>query len=309
MAVHKHGGHHRQRQHLQHRYQRQLLRTGGSQVAFIKDNGSISQSVYFTAGAYNISFLASQRLGQTQDQQIEVLVDTQVVGVITPTLSHTPGSTSSDMVYVYTPYQTTNFTVGTGMHTITFQGMIPASGNSTALIDSVTLSAGCNVIDGSFEDPVLAPRTSQAAPAGTAWQFAGSAGVTVDAYYDKSSLTTNNPKTSSGYQTAFITNTGSISQSVYLDGSTYHVSFLAAQAYGQKISDQSIEIEVDGTPEGVVTPDAPSSDDGYFAAGAAFGLYSSSSFTLPAGTHVITFVGVATSGNNTALIDNVQLNA
>ena len=52
----------------------------GAQVAFIKNNGSISQSVYFDAGTYNISFLATQRANyQTQNQQIEVLVDgTQV---------------------------------------------------------------------------------------------------------------------------------------------------------------------------------------------------------------------------------------
>ncbi len=36
----------------------------------------MSQSVYFDAGTYNISFLATQRIEyQTQNQQIEVLVD------------------------------------------------------------------------------------------------------------------------------------------------------------------------------------------------------------------------------------------
>ena len=35
----------------------------GDQAAFIKNNGSISQSVYFDAGSYSISFMATQRIG------------------------------------------------------------------------------------------------------------------------------------------------------------------------------------------------------------------------------------------------------
>ena len=53
----------------------------GTQVAFIKNNGSISQTVYLDAGVYNLSFLAAQRVNyQTQNQEIEVLIDGAEVG-------------------------------------------------------------------------------------------------------------------------------------------------------------------------------------------------------------------------------------
>ncbi len=61
----------------------------GTQVAFLKNNGTISQSVYLDAGVYDLSFLAAQRTNfQTQSQEIEVLVDGAEVGAIVP------GSTS-----------------------------------------------------------------------------------------------------------------------------------------------------------------------------------------------------------------------
>ena len=45
----------------------------------------MSQSVNLLAGSYNVSFLAAQCAnGQTQGQQIEVLVDGTEVGLITP---------------------------------------------------------------------------------------------------------------------------------------------------------------------------------------------------------------------------------
>ena len=79
----------------------------GSQVAFVQGTGSMSQSVYLDAGTYSLSFLAAQR-GRARriTRQIEVLVDGAQVGLVTPT-STTYGS-----------YQTSNFTVTAGTHTI-----------------------------------------------------------------------------------------------------------------------------------------------------------------------------------------------
>ena len=57
----------------------------GTQVAFLKNNGTISQTVYLDAGVYDLSFLAAQRTNfQTQNQEIEVLVDGAEVGAIVP---------------------------------------------------------------------------------------------------------------------------------------------------------------------------------------------------------------------------------
>ena len=98
----------------------------GNQVAFIKDTGSMSQSVYLAAGIYNLSFMAAQRAKyQTQYESIEILVDGEQVGTATP------ASTS------YGSYQTANFTVTAGMHTIQFVGVNPLGGDNTAFIDEV----------------------------------------------------------------------------------------------------------------------------------------------------------------------------
>ena len=138
----------------------------GAQIGFLMNKGSMSYSVYLDADTYNLSFLAAQRAKyQTQSQQIEVLVDGAEVGSITPS-----GTT-------YAPYETSNFTVAAGTHTIQFLGMSPASADSTAFIDQVTIvSAEDPFIDGSFETPVLAAHSYAIAPGGSAWQFSGDAG-------------------------------------------------------------------------------------------------------------------------------------
>ena len=54
----------------------------GSQMAFLQQTGSASESVYLDAGSYSVSFQAAQRSGQTQT--IEVLIDGKAVGTATP---------------------------------------------------------------------------------------------------------------------------------------------------------------------------------------------------------------------------------
>ena len=100
------------------------------QVAFLQGTGSMSQSVYLDAGTYSLSFLAAQRAGsQTHYQELQVLVDGAQVGTVTP------ASTS------YGSYQTPNFTVTAGTHTIEFVGLNPLGGDNTAFIDEVAITA------------------------------------------------------------------------------------------------------------------------------------------------------------------------
>ena len=88
----------------------------GNQDAFLKNNASISQSVYFDAGTYNITFLATQRVGY-QPQEFQVTVGSLLVGTFTPTLSSV---TNNGIVsYTFAPYQTSNFTVAAGSYTVT----------------------------------------------------------------------------------------------------------------------------------------------------------------------------------------------
>lgn len=277
----------------------------GTQVAFVKDGGSVSQTIDVVAGtsvnnSYSVWFLASQRVvSQTQNQQIEVLVDNVPEGTFTPaTLPEIFGST---VTYDYTPYQTMNFTLAPGPHTIAFVGLAPSTADSTAFIDSVTLVTGGSLSDGSFEEPALATDTYQIAPAGSGWQFAGVAGITSN----YSGFTQNNPNAPDGVQAAFLKNTGSISQSVDLAAGFYNISFMAAQRDTWQSSYESIEILVDGVQVGSATPAAPPVG----STKTTYGLYETTNFTVTAGVHTIEFLGVnPTGGDNTAFIDDVVLN-
>jgi hypothetical protein len=102
----------------------------GSQVAFLQETGSFSQTVSgWAAGSYVISFDAAQRSNfQASRQDFAVLVDGNVVGTFTPS------GTS------YQSHATAAFTVAAGMHTITFQGLDSAGGDNTAFIDQVIVT-------------------------------------------------------------------------------------------------------------------------------------------------------------------------
>ena len=275
----------------------------GSQAAFIKDNGSISQAVYFDAGTYNISFLATQRFYyQTQNQQIEVLVNGQQVALITPPTSTTNTSSTSSNI-TYTPYQTANFTLAAGTYNVEFLGMTPPSADSTAFIDNAVINVGSAISNGSFEEPALAAKAYAIAPSGASWQFTGDGGISTNS----SGFTVGNPNAPDGNQVAFIKDTASMSQSVFMSAGVYNISFLAAQRDKYQSSYESIEILVDGQIVGTATPSAPAS--GSYPAGTNYGAYSTANFTVTTGVHTVEFLGVSPTGDNTAFIDKVQLNA
>ncbi len=274
----------------------------GAQVAFIKDNGSISQSVYFDAGTYNISFLATQRFYyQTHNQKIEVLVNGAQVALITPPTSTTTKSSTSSNI-TYTPYQTSNFTLAAGPYSVEFLGMAPSSADSTAFIDDAVINTGCAISDGSFEEPVLAAKAYANAPSGTSWQFSGDAGISTNS----SGFTFGNPVAPDGNQVAFIKDTATMSQSVFMSDGVYNISFMAAQRDKYQSSYESIEILVDGEVVGTATPCSPAR--GNYPAGTTYGAYSTSDFTVTTGVHTVAFVGVSPTGDNTAFMDEVQLN-
>lgn len=114
-----------------------------------------------------------------------------------------------------------------GSCTVTFEGLNPSSAaTSVILIDSVTLS-GVNVANGSFEIPHL--DSDQVAPVGAVWSFLGPAGIAAkDGDYS-------DPDTPYGDQVAFVSNHGSISQTVNnLPAGDYLLSFKAAQFSGNR---------------------------------------------------------------------------
>ena len=102
-------------------------RPGGTQVGFLQDTGSMSQTVYLDAGTYQVSFLAAQdTTDQTNYQEIEVLVDGAAYGTIQPVTTS------------YASYQSSTFAVAAGAHTIELLGVNPLGGDNTAFLDQVS---------------------------------------------------------------------------------------------------------------------------------------------------------------------------
>jgi hypothetical protein len=265
----------------------------GNQVAFLRGTGSFSQSVAgWSAGSYQLSFQAAQRARESDSnyqlaqQDFEVLVDGTVVGTFTP------AGTS------YQTYTTAPFTVTSGDHTITFQGLDSAGGDNTAFIDQVVVeeaAAPPSIADQDFELISVGPGGSTYDPTGSFWTFTpknGDSGSGVAA--DGSAVTAGNPSAPGGVQVAFLQGTGAISQSVddWAAGS-YQLSFEAAQQANVP-SPKDFQLLVDGSVVGTFQPSGTSYQD-----------YTTAPFTLSPGDHTITFQGVDNGGDNAALIDRV----
>ncbi len=254
----------------------------GSQVAFIQFTGSISQSFTVAPGIYDVNLLAAQRGIGPSNQTIQVFVDGQLVSSINPT------GTS------YASYTSGSFVIGTGgSHTLKFQGLDPLGGDNTALIDEVSVQnvTANQPLDAGFESPFAGPSAYQYNAAGSAWTFSGDAGVAGNG----SGFTANNPNAPQGNQVAFIQITGSASQSVALAAGTYSISLDAAQRAAGP-SNQTVEILVDGAPVSSITPSS------------SYALYTTTTFTVTAGTHTIEILGLDPhGGDNTALIDQVSI--
>jgi polygalacturonase len=102
----------------------------GTQVAFLENQGSVSQTIYFPAGTYNVSVLAAQWAGNSSSQTIEVQVD----GV--PVTDFTPGDIT------YGSLTSDNFNVSDGFHTVSFVGLDPDGQENIAFLDQVSVNAG-----------------------------------------------------------------------------------------------------------------------------------------------------------------------
>jgi len=96
-----------------------------TQAAILQMEGIISQTVYLSAGTYNIRFYAVQRYDNHQN--LDVYLDDTLIGNFTPAIS------------VYTAYVTDGFTVTEGAHTVKFVGKF-SDEDHTAFIDLVQIN-------------------------------------------------------------------------------------------------------------------------------------------------------------------------
>jgi hypothetical protein len=259
----------------------------GTQVAFLQGNGSVSQAVTFTAGTYSISVQAGQRaLHQASSQTFAVEVDGQVVGTILPT------STS------YASYSTNSFSVTGGKHTVMFVGLDPNGGDNTAFIDeaSIIMATPTNdLLDPGFETPSVGsgPSAYVYNPSGTPWTYSTGSGVAGNG----SDFSSGNPNAPQGSQVAFLQATGTISQTINMSAGSYAVSFEAAQRQNWQASSQTFAVEIDGQIVGTFTANSTN-----------YAVYTTNPFTVAAGSHVLSFVGLdPNGGDNTAFIDAVSL--
>jgi streptogramin lyase len=255
----------------------------GTQVGFIQQTGKISQTINLAAGTYNVNFAAAQRAGN--NQRIEVLVDSQVVGIFTP------AGTS------YSTLTTGPFTVTGGPHTLAFVGLNPNGGDNTALIDGVAVNQPALQIVPYMQDPDFASPSVgvgisayQPDPSGSPWTFTGSAGLAGNG----SAFTSGNSPAPVGTQVAYIQDKGQISQTINLAAGVYTMSFAAAQRLNNS---QTIEVIFDGTQIASVTPSS-----------ANYSILTTNDFTATAGANTLTFVGLnPNGGDNTAFIDQVLI--
>jgi hypothetical protein len=258
----------------------------GTQVAFLQGTGRVNQAVSMSGGSHIIRFLAAQRGNiQASYQTFHVLVDGGLVATVRP------AGTS------YLP-TTLRFVVAAGVHVLTFAGIDPNGGDNIAFVDQVQLDPPPPVIqDPGFETPHVGVNSwtaFQYDPSGSPWTFSGLAGVAGNG----SGFTLRNPPAPQGTQVAFLQGTGRVSQAIYFAAGTYTVSFLAAQRANIQASYQVFQVLIDGGLEGQFDP-----------AGAAYLPSTTNVFTVPAGYHTLTFLGIdPNGGDNTAFVDQVQIN-
>jgi hypothetical protein len=198
----------------------------------------------------------------------------------------TKGAAAGTWSWSYAP-------TASGLTTVTITAT-DATGLKATTTFSLTVYVG-GPLQGGFEAPGLGTGWSayQYNPSGTAWTFTGTSGVAGNG----SGFTAGNPAAPEGSQVAFLQQYGSISQTVAVAAGTYSLTFSAAQRANYQASSQTFAVEVDGVVVGTFTP-----------TGTSYASYTTGSFTLSAGLHTITFVGLDPDGkDNSAFIDQVQL--
>jgi hypothetical protein len=255
----------------------------GSQVAFLQNTGSVSQSMSFSAGTYTISFNAAQRGNGGGAQTFQVQVDGAVVG----TFNSLTGTG-------YQSLTTGSFTVAAGTHTVTFQGTDLKGGDNTAFIDKVAINPQATSLgDTGFEAAAVVPGGFVYGPTGSPWAFTGGAGVASNG----SAFTSGNPNAPQGSQVLFLQGVSSVSQIATFPAGTYTLS-LSAAARGNGGGNQTIQVLVDGAVVGTFT-----------VKGSSYTTLTTPAFTLTSGNHIVALQGTSKAGDNTAFVDQVTVNS
>ena len=178
----------------------------------------------------------------------------------------------------YAAYQTPVFPVVAGTHVIEFLGLAPASADSTAFIEAVSLSPVSDAIaEGNFVVPALAAGAYQLAPAGSSWRFSADAGISNNG--SAASLTAiRRPPLA----VELIKDGGSMTQTAYLDAGVHNISFQAAQRAISRRHAAHRSARQRRAPVSTITPP-----------GADTAACQTANFSVTAGAHTIEFLGLA----------------
>ncbi|CAA9403555.1 MAG: hypothetical protein AVDCRST_MAG64-1870, partial [uncultured Phycisphaerae bacterium] len=159
------------------------------------------------------------------------------------------------------------------------------------------LPADASPANNGFETPNVGAgqfASFQYNPVGGGWAFAGTSGIAGP----DSAFTVDNPLAPQGGQVAFLQMDGAFSQSVAgWQAGTYTVAFQAAQRASYGSPNHAFRVLVDDRVVGTFTP-----------ADTTYQSYQTAAFTVPAGDHTVSFVGLSPDGDdNTSLIDDVRI--
>ena len=148
-----------------------------------------------------------------------------------------------------------------------------------------------SISNGSFESPIIGSGWGafQSNPTDVYWTFNGAGIMGNGTAY-------RNPDAPDGIQVAYIQNVGSMSQNVTFTAGTYIIAFQAATRAGW--GNEKISILIDGTIIG-----------SYVLSNTSYQPFITPSFTVSEGSHVVTFSGEPTNGDNTGFVDNVVLSS
>jgi len=151
------------------------------------------------------------------------------------------------------------------------------------------------VANSGFEAESVGSRGYIYNPTGSAWVYQGESGVTAN-HTDF----TGNSLAPQGDQVAFLQQRGTFSQAIAFGASgSYQVSFQAAQREIYNTGGEDFQVLIDGNIVGTFKP-----------TWVAYRTFVTNPFTVAAGSHTLRFVGLnSANGDNTAFIDNVQIDA
>ncbi|MGD0031643.1 chitobiase/beta-hexosaminidase C-terminal domain-containing protein [Paenibacillus illinoisensis] len=259
----------------------------GVQTGYLKTDGGVSgtlsQSIHFKPGTYQMSFKAAKRTSFGGTQSFDVYFDDQVIG------SYQPESGS------FETFRTDAFDTTGGKHTIQFVATT-TQGDNTAFIDDVRITLPLTPKDpyignSSFESPAVTNQTGVVTGITADWSFNDQSGI----LRNGSSMTSITAPT--GLQAAFVRSQngvqGSFHQSVTFPAGSYVLNLkVAAQAAEQP---QPVQIQVGGQTVGTITPSS-----------STYQPFTTDWFTVADGSHKITLTAAGT-GTHATFIDQISV--